>query len=95
MVRSWLAKRPVTWNMEALNRGDVRPTLRMEARDVHFRFPGTSSWAIDELRCLPGRGGQRERFGVGRPRVGPGAGSSIRGVLTAPTAEVMGFSPSL
>lgn len=47
MVRSWLAKKVITRNLEALNRGDVRPTLRMEARDVRFHFPGTSSWAID------------------------------------------------
>jgi len=47
MVRSWLAKKLIAHNFEALNRGDVRPTLRMDARDVHFRFPGTSSWAAD------------------------------------------------
>jgi len=47
MVRSWLAKRIITRNLKALNEGDIRPTLRMEARDVHFRFPGTSSWAAD------------------------------------------------
>jgi ketosteroid isomerase-like protein len=47
MVRSWLAKQVITRNLRALNRGDVRPTLRMEAPDVHFRFPGTSSWATD------------------------------------------------
>ena len=47
MVRSWLAKKVITRNLRALNRGDVRPTLRMDAPDVHFRFPGTSSWATD------------------------------------------------
>jgi ketosteroid isomerase-like protein len=47
MLRSWLAKKLITRNLDALNRGDVGPTLRMEAPDVHFRFPGTSSWAID------------------------------------------------
>jgi ketosteroid isomerase-like protein len=47
MVRSWLAKKLIDYNFEALNRGDVRPTLRMDAPDVHFRFPGTSSWATD------------------------------------------------
>jgi len=49
MVRSWLARRMVARNLAALNRGDVRPMLRMEARDVHFRFPGASSWAIDAV----------------------------------------------
>ena len=47
MVRSWLAKKVITRNLQALNRGDIRPTLRMDAPDVHFRFPGTSSWATD------------------------------------------------
>jgi ketosteroid isomerase-like protein len=49
MLRSWLARTMVTRSMAALNRGDVRPTLRMEAPDVHFRFPGSSSWAIDAV----------------------------------------------
>jgi len=47
MMRSWLAKKVITRNLRALNQGDVRPTLRMDAPDVHFRFPGTSSWAAD------------------------------------------------
>ena len=47
MVRSWLAKKVITRNLRALNHGDMRPTLRMDAPDVHFRFPGTSSWAAD------------------------------------------------
>jgi ketosteroid isomerase-like protein len=47
MVRSWLAKKLIAYNLEALNRGDIHPTLRMDAPDVHFRFPGTSSWAAD------------------------------------------------
>ena len=49
MVRSWLARRMVTRGLAALNRGDVRPMLAMEAPDVHFRFPGSSSWAIDAV----------------------------------------------
>jgi ketosteroid isomerase-like protein len=47
VVRSWLAKKVITRNLRALNQGDIRPTLRMDAPDVHFRFPGTSSWATD------------------------------------------------
>ena len=31
--------------MARLNAGDVEPTLRLDAEDVHFRFPGDSSWA--------------------------------------------------
>lgn len=46
-MRSWLAKKLIAHNLDALNRGNAGPTLRMEARDVHFRFPGTSSWAAD------------------------------------------------
>ncbi len=32
-------------NMERIRAGDYRPTLRMDAKDVRFRFPGDSSWA--------------------------------------------------
>jgi ketosteroid isomerase-like protein len=32
-------------NMERIRAGDYRPTLRMDAADVHFRFPGDSSWS--------------------------------------------------
>jgi len=39
----------VTRSLAALNRGDIRPALRMEAPGVHFRFPGSSSWAIDAV----------------------------------------------
>jgi ketosteroid isomerase-like protein len=47
MVRAWLAKKLISRSMDALNRGDVGPILRMETGDVHFRFPGSSSWAVD------------------------------------------------
>jgi len=42
---SWLAKQLLSYNMKRLNAGDVRPTLRLDAEDVRFRFPGDSSWA--------------------------------------------------
>jgi ketosteroid isomerase-like protein len=42
---SWLAKRVLSYNMARLRAGDPRPTLRMDADDVRFRFPGDSSWA--------------------------------------------------
>jgi ketosteroid isomerase-like protein len=42
-----LARKLIVRSLEALNRGDVGPTLRLEAKDVHFSFPGSSSWAID------------------------------------------------
>jgi hypothetical protein len=47
MIRGWLAMRLLTRCMEALNAGDAGPVLRMEAGDVRFCFPGTSSWAAD------------------------------------------------
>ena len=32
-------------NMGRIRAGDYRPTLRMDAHDVRFRFPGDSSWS--------------------------------------------------
>ena len=32
-------------NMKRIRAGDYRPTLRMDAGDIRFRFPGDSSWA--------------------------------------------------
>ena len=46
---SWLVKRTLSRNMARLRAGDYRPLLRLDAQDVRFRFPGTSSWAT-ELR---------------------------------------------
>jgi len=48
-VRSWLAKQLLTRNLARLRSGDYRPLLALDARDVRFRFPGDSSWAV-ELR---------------------------------------------
>jgi ketosteroid isomerase-like protein len=42
---SWLAERLITYNMRRISAGDPRPTLRMDAGDVTFRFPGDSSWS--------------------------------------------------
>jgi hypothetical protein len=44
---SWLAKRMITRNMSSASAGDIGPTLRMDAKDVKFRFPGDSSWATE------------------------------------------------
>jgi ketosteroid isomerase-like protein len=44
---SWLAKRVVTYQMEHLSAGDLRPVLLFDAPDVHMTFPGESSWATD------------------------------------------------
>jgi hypothetical protein len=47
MIRNWLGMRLLLRNMRALNAGDIGPTLRMEGTDVHFRFPGSSSFSAD------------------------------------------------
>ena len=41
---SWLAKRMIARNMAQASAGELGPTLRMDAEDVRFRFPGDSSW---------------------------------------------------
>jgi ketosteroid isomerase-like protein len=46
---SWLGKKMIDRNMAAASAGDVGPLLRMDAKDIRFRFPGDSSWAT-ELR---------------------------------------------
>jgi ketosteroid isomerase-like protein len=47
VVLSWLAKAILTRNMARLREGDYRPLLRLDARDIRFRFPGDSSWAAE------------------------------------------------
>jgi len=42
---SWLGKKLLDYTTGKLNAGDVKPTLRMDAGDVEFTFPGDSSWA--------------------------------------------------
>jgi hypothetical protein len=44
---SWLAKKMIERNMAHARAGDLGPTLRMDAEDVRFRFPGDSSWATE------------------------------------------------
>jgi ketosteroid isomerase-like protein len=46
-VFSWLAKAMIRRNMARLNEGDSAPALRLDAPDIHFRFPGDSSWATE------------------------------------------------
>lgn len=55
---SWLAKRMISRNMAKLREGDPGPTLLLDAKDIRFRFPGTSSWATEleskeELEAWP------------------------------------------
>lgn len=44
-MRSWLTKKVLSHNMARIRQGDYGPTLRLDAEDVRFTFPGTSSWA--------------------------------------------------
>ena len=44
-MQSWLAKQIISHNIARIRAGDYRPQLRLVAKDVRFRFPGTSSWA--------------------------------------------------
>ena len=44
---SWLGRRMISRNMAKAREGDIEPTLRMDADDVRFRFPGDSSWATE------------------------------------------------
>ena len=46
-MQSWLAKKIVNRNMARVRAGDYRPQLRLAAKDVRFRFPGSSSWATE------------------------------------------------
>lgn len=42
-IVAWMIRRSV----RSLNEGDIKPLLRSYADDVHFVFPGESSWATD------------------------------------------------
>lgn len=44
---SWLAKKMIARNMARASAGDIGPTLKMDAEDVRFSFPGDSSWATE------------------------------------------------
>jgi ketosteroid isomerase-like protein len=44
---SWLGKKMIAHNMRSASEGDIAPTLRMDAHDVRFRFPGNNSWATE------------------------------------------------
>lgn len=42
---SWLGKKMIARNMAKASEGEIEPSLRMDAEDVRFRFPGDNSWA--------------------------------------------------
>jgi ketosteroid isomerase-like protein len=60
-MQSWLGKKLLGYTMGGLNAGDVKPTLRMDANDVEFTFPGDSSWA-GVFRGKPALKAWLERF---------------------------------
>ena len=44
---SGLGRLMISRSMAKARDGDIEPTLRMDAEDVRFRFPGDSSWATE------------------------------------------------
>ncbi|HZU40875.1 MAG TPA: hypothetical protein VE992_07470 [Solirubrobacteraceae bacterium] len=42
---SWLAKQLVTYTMGQTRRGNIKPTLLLDAPDVTLVFPGDNSWS--------------------------------------------------
>jgi hypothetical protein len=44
---SWLGKKMIAHNMKQASAGNIGPLLRMDAKDVRFRFPGDSSFATE------------------------------------------------
>ncbi len=42
---SWLGKKLIARNMAKASEGELGPTLKLDAEDVRFRFPGNNSWA--------------------------------------------------
>jgi ketosteroid isomerase-like protein len=42
---SWLTRRLVSYVMASTREGDIRPTLRLDAPDMGFTFPGRNSWS--------------------------------------------------
>lgn len=42
---SWLTKKFIGWVMARTRAGDIRPTLMLDAQDIHFVFPCDNSWS--------------------------------------------------
>ena len=42
-------------SIRSLNRGDIKPALRMFARNAHLTFPGDNSWSRQYRPPTPGR----------------------------------------
>jgi ketosteroid isomerase-like protein len=44
-MQSWLARRVIGYVMGQTRKGNIRPTLLLDAPDVTLTFPGDSSWS--------------------------------------------------
>ncbi len=44
---SWIARQIISRIMARARAGDIGPTLALDSADVHFMFPGDSSWSGD------------------------------------------------
>jgi ketosteroid isomerase-like protein len=44
-MRSWLAKKVISYVMGRTRAGDIRPTLLLDAPGVTLTFPGQNSWS--------------------------------------------------
>jgi ketosteroid isomerase-like protein len=42
---SWLSKKVISFVMGRTRKGDIRPTLLLDAPDVELTFPGANSWS--------------------------------------------------
>jgi ketosteroid isomerase-like protein len=42
---SWLGKQLISHNMRRISAGDPTPTLRFQADEIRFCFPGNSTWS--------------------------------------------------
>jgi ketosteroid isomerase-like protein len=58
---SWLAKQMISRNMASVRAGDYKPLLRLDAKDIRFRFPGNNSWTT-ELQGKEALGEWLQRF---------------------------------
>ena len=67
---SWLAGKVISHNMARTRAGDIGPTLRLDAPDVRFRFPGANSWS-GEFRGKPAVGAWLERFAAAGLQIFP------------------------
>jgi ketosteroid isomerase-like protein len=44
-MQSWIGRKLVERQLSALREGNLKPSVRMDARDVELVFPGDNSWS--------------------------------------------------